>query len=290
MNRQTKKKSRKKGLSLSRNKKFFGGFAVVFSLIILINATLAWSSYSEWVKNHVQSNPEDIAVQITEKFDQGSVLSFETNTEKSVKVKNLSNRNAIIRVRFSESLLPFLMDMTDGEGSGNGNLKTVSRVNESLVDPSDTTTWKSGNLLDSDTKAGSGTLYYQATDPIILEETYTGESNRHNTSRPDGLKFFKWTFNSALHDNPQTAVASPYWVFDGEYFYYSQVVEGGETTAIDLLESVGLSDVPIPNQYKQALYDIKIEAEGVEATTAGLETWTTDSNYLSMYKEDTRFK
>lgn len=289
MKRKNKKLRLKRGLSLKNNKKFFGIFIVAFSLIIIINATLAWSSYSEWVKNHIQSNPEEVAVQITEKFEQESVLAFETKTEKSVKVKNLSNRKAIIRVHFKESLLPFAIDMSDGEGNGNGSIKTVQRSGEALIDLDDVKTWNAGNLLDSGLSDGNASLYYQAVEPVVKEEIYTGEDNRGDASRPAGLNFFRWQFNTAVHALPQVAVTSPYWVFDGECFYYSQVLEGGETTAIDLLQVVVLSDVNIPNQYKFALYNIEIEAEGIEATKAGLESWTTDAAYLSMYKEDTRF-
>jgi len=276
-----------KKLEFRKNKRFFGIFSSIFTLIIIISSTLAWSSYSEWVDNHVQSNAETISVKVTEKFEQESVLSFEKPTEKSVKVKNISNRNAIIRVKFNESFLPFQVDLTDGEGKGNGNLKTVKRENkEKLVTISDTTTWKEGNLLKVDDEH-----YYVATGPIILNEPYTGESNRLNATKPQVLAYFNWYFNPALYDTPQSDKITPYWVFDGEYFYYSKILEGGETTLIDLLQSVQLAkNVNIPNKYKSALYDIQIEAEGIEASRNGLEKWTTDKAYLDMYQKDERFK
>ncbi|MHC5375425.1 hypothetical protein ACYSNU_16775 [Enterococcus sp. LJL120] len=290
MKRKNKKKLSWGGLSLRKNKKFFGVFVAVFSLIIIVNATLAWSSYSEWVKNHTQSNPESVAVKVTETFKQESILSFKEETEKSVKVKNLANRNAIIRVRFYESVLPFEMDMTDGEGNGNGNIKLVKDNGETKLNLDDLTTWESGNILDSGLKDGADPLYYQADSPVIINQLYTGETDRSNVSRPVALQYFSWSLNPAVHSVPQNAVSTPYWVFDGEYFYYSQVLESGETTTIDLLQSVILSNINIPNQYKQALYDIEIEAEGVEATQRGLQTWTNDGGYLTMYQEDTRFK
>lgn len=120
-------------------------------------------------------------------------------------------------------------------------------------------------------------------------EALAGQIDRNNAARPEGLKLFKWQFHSEVYGTPQTGTLSPYWVFDGEYFYYSQVVENGQTTAIDLLEAVGLADVNIPNHYKHALYTINIAAEGVNPTTAGLQSWTADSDLLAMYKEDALF-
>lgn len=278
-----------KGLSLRKNKRFFGIFTILFTLVIIVGATLAWSSYSEWVGNHFQTNPEDITVKITEKFEQNSVMSFEQQTEKSVKVKNMSDRKAIIRVKFDESLLPFELNMTDGEGQGNANLKTVIRNKEKIIDIKNIDTWEKGSLLDSGLKENGNELYYVATDTILKNIAYTGETNRVNSARPTELSFFNWTFNTELYDVPQVAKTTPYWVFDGTYFYYSRVLEGGETTTIDLLQSVTLSSVSIPNKYKNALYDIGIQAEGVEASTIGVQHWTSDPNFLVMYQEDSKF-
>lgn len=279
----------RKGLSLRENKRFFGLFTGLFVLIIIIGATLAWSSYSEWVDNHFQANPEDITVKITEKFEQNSVLSFENKVEKSVKVKNMSDRKAIIRVKFDESLLPFELNMIDGEGKGNANLKMVEKGTEKTIDKNNLDTWIKGNLFNSGLKNEETELYYVATDTILKNISYTGEANRGNSTRPFELSFFKWTYNSSLYDVPQLSVSKPYWVFDGQYFYYSKVVKGGETTDIDLLQSVTLSDVSIPNKYKNALYNIGIQAEGIEASKEGLETWTVDPSFLAMYQEDSNF-
>lgn len=285
----------KKGLQLRKNKKFFGGFIALFVLIILINATLAWTSYTEWIKNHTQSDPEQVTVRITEEFDPGSVLDFvpenEEGTQKSVKVKNVSSRSAIIRVRFKESLLPFEMDMTDGEGQGNANLLTVKKASgDSLINVDDLSTWVAGNLLETTQTSGGDTLYYKATAPVIKDNIYIGEASR--ATGPEGLRFFSWTFNTALTTAPQIGVSTPYWVYNASdnYFYYSQVLEGGQTTAIDLLQMVQLAEMIVPNKYKNALYMITVDAEGVTPAKASLDTWTTDAAYLAMYREDSRFK
>lgn len=282
----------KKGLRLRKNKRFFGTFAVLVVLVVLISATLAWSSYTEWQKNHTQSNPEAISVSVTEEFIQGSVLSFSKDnaagTKKEVRVKNISKRNAIVRVKFLESLLPFELDMTDGKG--NANLKVYEHKNEELINPLATHTWASGKLFGSDRQDDQGKkIYYKTAAPITKDVAYRGEAYRDSSAYPDELKFFKWTFDPAVYDEPKPAVSDPYWVFDGEYFYYSQVLEGGDTTAIDLLKSVILANVNIPNMYKYALYNIEIEAEGVNPTKTGLETWTSDSNYFEMYAQDPLF-
>ncbi|MGX4686991.1 hypothetical protein JNUCC83_08820 [Vagococcus sp. JNUCC 83] len=276
-------------LDIGKNKRFFGIFASIFSILIIISATLAWSSYSEWVDNHVQSDAETVTVKIIEKFKQNSVLSFSDGIEKSVKVRNMSDRNAIIRVKFSESFLPFQMDMSDGENQGNGGLKVVKRINnEELIDIDNIETWKTGSLLSMDDKNNG---YYIASSPLIVKEPYKGEEYRSDSSRPKELSYFKWTFNPSLFNSPQTNKVTPFWVFDGQYFYYSKVLEGGETTYIDLLQSVQLVDsIDIPNKYKSALYDIHIEAEGVESSEKGVESWNLGSNFLDMYKEDARFK
>lgn len=283
-----KMKSRQK-LFLRKNKKFYGLFFGLFAFILLIDATLSWTSYSEWVKNHTQSNPESIAVSVTEKFIQGSAISFEADTEKSVKVKNISNRKALIRVHFRESLVPFAIDTSDGEGGGNGNLKVYKKTDEAEINVNDPSGWKEGSLLSADKKDGDTPLYYKAVAPIVKDEVYTGEAKRNAPTRPASLGFFQWQMNPAVEETPKTGITTPYWVFDGEYYYYSQVLEGGETTAIDLLQAVRLANVHLPNKYKNALYNIEVEAEGVVPSESGLKTWTENEAYLSMYKEDNRF-
>lgn len=281
------KKNSKKGLWLRKNKKFYGAFVGLFALVILVNATLAWSSYTEWVKNHTQSDPESIAVRITEVFQQDSVLSYTTPVEKSVKVKNISNKKAIIRVKFNESFLPFIINMEDGEEAG--QVQTFLMTTEDEVNPNNISTWNVGNLYDSGrTDSSSNKLYYKATNTILKNVAYTGEANR--SSGPAELRYFTWTFNpdvsttGTIPGNP-----TPYWVYIDGYFYYSQVVEGGNTTAIDLLQEVALANVSIPNKHKNALYDIQIDAEGVTPNSASVASWTSNASILAMYREDPNF-
>lgn len=280
-----KRKRRVKGLSLRKNKVFFGTFAVLFSLCIITGATMAWSSYSEWVKNHTQSNAEEITVKVDEEFTPDSVVNYEDPVVKKVNVKNISKRKAIVRVRFTESFLPFVMDMTDG--TGNGNIKLVKRNGEDLIERQNKGTWAAGNLLDSEKKDGNDSLYYQAASPVIINNAYKGEKNRNNSPAP--LHCFSWNFSKDVLDAAKPGEANPYWVFDGEYFYYSKVLKGGEKTSVNLLESVGLADVNIPNSYKSALYDIQVEAEGVEPIKAGVTNWTSNADILAMYEEDSEF-
>lgn len=276
-----KRKIRIKGLSLRKNKGFFGTFAVLFSLSIIIGATLAWTSYSEWVKNHTQSNAEEIAVKVSEVFKQDSVMKFEEPVQKEVKVKNISNRKAIVRVRFTESVMPFVMDMTDG--AGNGNIKIMKRSGEDLIELQNKATWITGNLLETETQAGD---YYQAGSPIIVDHIYKGEANR--SSSPASLQYFSWAFHDDVYYVTKPGNAEPYWVLAGDYFYYSKVLKGSEETK-NLLEKVGFADVNVPNSYKRALYDIQVEAEGVGPTEAGVASWTSNTSILAMYKEDFHF-
>ncbi|MHC5375423.1 hypothetical protein ACYSNU_16765 [Enterococcus sp. LJL120] len=77
------------------------------ALLTVLAGTFAWQSYTEWVKNHLQSRGyEEGRVTIVEKFDPETPIDEAVNGEitKEVSVVNTSSTDAFIRVSFEEML------------------------------------------------------------------------------------------------------------------------------------------------------------------------------------------
>lgn len=93
----------------AKNKSKKKKIAVVTSLLALVAmlaGTFAWTSYTEWVKNHMQSRGyEEGRVTIIEEFD-GDKKPIDENPviKKDVKVVNTSSADAFVRVSFEEML------------------------------------------------------------------------------------------------------------------------------------------------------------------------------------------
>ncbi|WP_314059806.1 hypothetical protein [uncultured Vagococcus sp.] len=74
------------------------------ALLTLIMGTFAWTSYTEWVKNHMQSKGfEDGRVSIVEEFPDTEIGVGGTLTKK-VNVTNSTSTDALVRVSFEEML------------------------------------------------------------------------------------------------------------------------------------------------------------------------------------------
>lgn len=84
--------------------------------LALIAGTFAWTSYNEWVKNHMQSNGiEEGKVSIVEVWPTPEISPTMT---KKVSVANASNVDVFIRVSFEE-MLQRLGDAAEGKGYAN---------------------------------------------------------------------------------------------------------------------------------------------------------------------------
>lgn len=87
------------------------------ALLMIIAGTLAATSYTEWVKNHLQSAGfEKGRVTVVENFPSHTDLS--TEMKKEVAVKNLSGTDALVRISFEE-MLQKLEDTAAAKGYSN---------------------------------------------------------------------------------------------------------------------------------------------------------------------------
>lgn len=267
------------------NRKFFGGFILIFTMIILLQATFAWSSYAEWVKNHMQTNPEAIAVQIEEKFEQESLMVYGVEVQKEVKVKNIASRPAIVRVKLREYLLPFVVDLSNGQGQGNGNLKLKFKESgDQVIEPQTVSSWMEGGLVDSGLEKDRQPLYYVAKLPIKDQDYLFSDGGR-----PSALEGIALQFHSSVKQMDQAAGTDPTWYYEEGYFYYSKVLSGGATTEIELLQAVSQMSSGLSNDYKHSLYYLDVEAYGVTPSREGLSKWTSSATVLTMLANDPNF-
>lgn len=88
----------------------------VLALLTLIMGTFAWTSYTEWVKNHMQSKGfEDGRVSIVEEFPDTEIGVGGTLTKK-VNVTNSTSTDALVRLSFEEMLHNLGPDATAAAG------------------------------------------------------------------------------------------------------------------------------------------------------------------------------
>lgn len=86
------------------NKKKIGVLTSLFALFLILAGTFAWQSYTEWVKNHMQSRGyEEGKVTIVENFKPKPIDENPTIT-KDVKVVNTSSSDSFVRISLEEML------------------------------------------------------------------------------------------------------------------------------------------------------------------------------------------
>lgn len=96
-----------------KNKKKAGVVLTGAALLAIIAGTFAWTSYTEWVKNHMQSSGiEEGKVSIVEIFPDPIIKPDMT---KKVSISNASSVDVFVRVSFEE-MLHRLDDNAEGKG------------------------------------------------------------------------------------------------------------------------------------------------------------------------------
>lgn len=252
----------KKGLKLSQNKRYFGWFLLVLSLALLLNATYAWTSFARWRYNHMQGNEKiEVPKIVVEGQLGGVVLGPGKTTKREAVVTNLTERPVFIRVKVSEVLA--LLEVDTDDRTGNGHLKETDSLNgASLLKLDVPSSWQIGNKFQEKNQ----TSYYQ----VSSVETYDYLAS--HAGRPSELAPITLDWGKI---NPTPPVTTGYWMYQEQkgqgYFYYSELVNGGDSTQV-LLNSLKVSSSLI-NSYKGALYRVDIQAEAGEATTGVYGSW-----------------
>ncbi|MBO0428411.1 hypothetical protein JZO82_04485 [Vagococcus fluvialis] len=262
---------------LREDKKFFALFGALLSLVLIIGSTFAWSSYSSWVDNHMQSETGMLDVRVSETFEQDSVLLPDTIIQKEVNVRNNSDKLAVIRVKLIESTTLFELNKQTG-----ALLTKEKEAADKEVDREDTKTWEKGNLYKDNL---SGDKYYVLKD-IVKDKVFDFSGT---TQRDEHLKKFNLGFSNAIKLTTDPNATDPYWVYEDGYFYYSKVLKKNETTAVDLLQTMSLLAKDQKNNMKNELYNLDITAYGVIANNESLKEWNVSSAIREMFEKDSAF-
>ncbi|MBP1044237.1 hypothetical protein I6N95_24820 [Vagococcus sp. BWB3-3] len=256
----TRKKQKRSGLSLTNNKAFFGSFMALITFVLIINATFAWSSYAKWLHNKMQSpNEKDIRVAVQGNLS-GNVLTNTSGLSPQVRVKNIGEAPAFIRVSLEEVLLTLAVDTTDQ--TGNGHLAEYAdlggKTEVKLETPS---TWQINARYTPDKL-----VYYET------KKLATYEYKQTETNRPMELGYLDYTWGMV---DPLTPPVSGYWLYEEingrGYYFYSQSVQPGNQTTV-LVDQVHLKN-RAPNGLKGSLYRLDIHADGGQVNEGVYDDW-----------------
>ena len=265
-NRKRKKGLKKKGLRLSQNKCFFGSFALLFSFILVVGATLAWTSYAEWTKNHIQSEVTEkrLEVKVDEVFDPN--WTPEIATKKEVNVTNTGEVDAQVRVSLKEILLQFKMTYEvfprAEYAKDNYNYGDVyeAAAGSATIEKEHSLTWVVGQTYKTKDKENKE-YYYEGQKRIPL--TDTTEVGFNGTNREAEIsKWITLLFGPNVQSNQ--VGENDFWYYSEGYFYYSNILKSGETTRTPLLKGITLSN-EFPNYLKNSLYDLIVKVEGISS-------------------------
>ena len=274
-----KKKTKKKQVNKNKNP-FMKRSSLLFSkwtmgLIVAVAVSLAafvgtfaWFTSSDQIANAFEGT--HLVAEIDETFSPKVDWQPGEDTTKEVRVKNTGDSPAIVRLSLYEFLLNFQIDVTDQ--TGNANLKTVDQSVSPEVDGKNTDTWYLAAKGKGTYKNNS--TYYVAnqawvSDPTKQTGMYEYEGALQNEAP---FKYITLNFTGNLKTTVDAPATNDYWLYDSGYFYYSRVLKPGEITD-DLLKSVTLSE-SIPNQYKGALYKLKVYMDAHDVTSPVLSAWS----------------
>lgn len=254
----------KKGLRLSQNKLFFGSFTLLFSLVLVVGATLAWTSYAEWTKNHTQSEGTEkrLEVKVEENFDPNWTTDIET--KKEVNIANTGETDAKVRVSLKETLLQFKLTYEvyprseyAKDNYNYGDLYEAGK-DSATIEKGNSQTWIVGQK-------------YKALDGKNQEHYYEGRKRFPTTGATEigfnganrETEISKWIhINFGPYVQSNQIGGGDYWYYKNGYFYYSTILKPGEKTKTPLLKSLTLSS-ETPNYFKGSLYDLTVKVEGI---------------------------
>lgn len=256
----------------------FALLSFLLSLVLVIGSTYAWYTDSDERINRVKGVEDKLAAVIEEDFNQVIDWAPGTTKTKAVRVTNVGEVPAIVRISFKEHFLSFETDKTDNhnEGNGNGNLKIYSLPSMTSVNVDDTDTWVVNNTY----MVGTDT-YYKA-NFALLDQAFPYKGTRTEPLPAIQLNFKAGSvFDS---QDPPSGVSTDYWYYEAGYFYYSEILQPNDTTS-NLLESVMLLP-EYENQYKGALYKLVPQMDAHDISKVLISDWSIDTtgHVHDMYK------
>lgn len=269
-----------KGWLVKRNKAIFFTFVMLLSILLVVQGTYAWETYSDDKENKMGTLAFNVVLR--EKFTPNKTWEPGRETIKEVYVANDGNYPAFVRLSAEEFLLAFKMDIKgQTEKEGTGNLLEITPKPATLkINEQEVITWKVGEFFDN--KVGNN--YYQGAYSVPTNLATTGkglivEKDKDIRKNTD-LKYMNLIFGEIWQTENQ--LSANYWLYSDGYFYYSERLEPGEVTSL-FLEKTELS-ATTPNRLKDSLYKIRIKMDAGHSIKATLIDWNHGSPTDDIYE------
>lgn len=252
-----------------RQKPIFFSFVMLLSILLVIQGTYAWETYSDEKENKLTKLAFNVVLR--EKFTPNKTWEPGRETIKEVYVANDGNYPAFVRLSAEEFLLSFKMDIKGTDSlDGTGNVLEIKpKPATTTINEEEVLTWKAEEYFDNSV----GKNYYQGLESVPADLSVTGKGfivGKDTTERENSdLTFMNLAFGEVIDSKP--SLTSKYWKYSDGYYYYSERLEPGEVTTL-FLEKTNLSS-STPNRLKDALYKIKINMDGSHSIAATLADW-----------------
>lgn len=173
-----------------------GSLAAASAVLLVVAGTFAFTSYTEWVRNHMQSaGYEKGAVNIVEVFPPGQELDANATIQKKVDVQNASGNDVIVRVSFEE----MLSKLTSGETTAGNTAYTASKSSfPVIVNPTShgagwTEVTGSITMADGTAKPASLKLFVNGNSTMLVNQAsglkyYADDINASNVVLPKAFQ------------------------------------------------------------------------------------------------------
>lgn len=262
-----------------KSKGIFAFFSLLLSLLLVMGSTYAWITSNDERVNRTEANKKQLSAKIDGDLDMVRHFAPGTKESKEIRVTNNGEVPAIVRLSLTESFVSFETDVTDNHGVGNGNGGLTSYGTPILpaISLNDTSTWIVGKTYEI-----SANKHYKA-NHVLKDLPYI-----YQGTRPEPMPAIQLDFtNGKVFDSSTqpSGTDSAYWYYENGFFYYSEVLEAGESST-NLLTSVTLNAAYL-NRYKGAFYKLVPEMDAHDITKELFSDWgisSTDFAY-SMYQD-----
>lgn len=228
--------------------------SVLLASVIVIGSTYAWVTWADTRINHVASGRVEIIVEGKQTPERLTPLNKES--PKELTVRNEATMPAIVRVSLEEVLLTFAVDTTDQKG--NGHLKEQTSAAANPIKVEDSGSWQMGATLEQ--KEG-GQVY-------VIGEQRVNYVWNPATPRPELLQQSVSVEMPHVVKPTDPIPTGSYWLYYEGYFYYSEALEPGQSSAV-LVSSTKLAP-KAPNRVKGSLYELTGKGEGYSATLSSI--------------------
>lgn len=275
------KKMRHLVRTIHHSKPLVAALSLLLSLLLVIGSTYSWLTYSDEKINKSKANTRELSAIIEETFEPEYLWAPGITVEKNVWVKNNGQMPAIVRLSLFEYYLTFQTDVTDRTGNGNLITQSSPSATEILRYDTKTVTWEDTWQPNNTLKVGTKT-YWMADKVSKPNQAHSSEAYHYGGTRSDVLAYITPQFKSGVvYTTVPGSSKKNYWFYEDGYFYYSEVVQPGETTEI-LVEKVTASQ-QLPNRYKGLLYHL-VPVMDAHDIGKSLETdWGLSGNVKAMY-------